>query len=57
MSFIKNSIFGTFRDPCKLVNFHTWAAMLYSSISGSLVKWNWSGSSVEMEMLRPLVRW
>ena len=41
----------------KLVNFHTWAAMLYSSISGSLVKWNWSGSSVEMEMLRPLVRW
>ena len=32
----------------------TCAAILYSSIKGSLVKWNWRGSSVEIEMLRPL---
>ena len=34
----------------------TCAAMEYSSISGSLVKWNCSGSSVEREMWRPLAR-
>ena len=40
----------------QLESFQTWAAMLYSSISGSLVKWNCSGSSVESEMLRPRAR-
>ena len=30
--------------------------MLYSSISGSLVKWNWRGSSEDSEMLRPRMR-
>ena len=32
----------------------TCAAILYSSIRGSLVKWNCRGSSVEIEMFRPL---
>ena len=40
----------------QLDNFQTWAAMLYSSISGSLVKWNWSGSSEDREMLRPRIK-
>jgi hypothetical protein len=30
--------------------FQTWVAMLYSSMRGSLVKWNCSGSSVDSEM-------
>ena len=34
----------------------TWAAMEYSSIRGSLVKWNWRGSSVESDTLRPRAR-
>ena len=38
-----------------LQNVHfTCAAILYSSIRGSLVKWNCRGSSVEIEMFRPL---
>ena len=36
--------------------FQTWVAMLYSSIRGSLVKWNWRGSSVERDTFRPLAR-
>jgi hypothetical protein len=36
--------------------FLTCAAMLYSSMRGSLVKWNCSGSSVEMETFRPLAK-
>ena len=40
----------------QLESFETWAAILYSSITGSLVKWNCSRSSVEREMLRPLER-
>ena len=39
------------------LSFHTWVAMLYSSISGSLVKWNCRGSSVDSETMRPRDRY
>ena len=37
--------------------FQTWVAMLYSSIRGSLVKWNCKGSSVEREMWSPRAKY
>ena len=36
--------------------FQTCVAMLYSSMRGSLVKWNWRGSSVESDTFKPLAR-
>jgi hypothetical protein len=38
-------------------NFQTCVAIEYSSMSGSLVKWNWSGSSVERDTWRPRARY
>lgn len=39
------------------LSFQTWAAMLYSSMRGSLVKWNCKGSSVERLITRPRARY